>query len=149
MLSPPNTFIFIFFLTVNPPKIIRHPKNQSVFPGEDVDFSIEATGDELQFKWQKNSIDLSDDDKYWGVNTDNLQIAAVEGIDEGDYRCLVKNDVGKQFSDGAVLSFGELLATATCICSGKLILAILCGVVISCERYAICQSAVILNEVQS
>ena len=120
MLSPPNTFIFIFFPTVDPPKIIRHPKNQSVSPGEDVDFSIEATGDKLQFKWQKNSIDLSDDDKYMGVNTDNLQIAEVKGIDEGDYRCLVENDVGKQFSDKAVLSFGELLATTTCICSGKL-----------------------------
>ena len=86
-----------------------------------VEFSIEASGDSLQFQWQKDCSDLnSDDDKYWGVNTDTLHIVATEGSDEGDYRCLVENDVGKLFSDKALLSFGKLIATATCICSGKL-----------------------------
>ena len=59
-----------------------------------VDFSIETTGDNLQFQWQKNGSDLSEGDKYWGVNTDTLHIVAVEGSDEGDYRCLFyKGDV--------------------------------------------------------
>ena len=78
-----------------------------------VEFSIEATGDNVQFQWQKDGIDLSDGDKYRGVNTDTLGIIAVEGSDEGDYRCLVENDEGRQFSDEALLSFGKLLATAT------------------------------------
>ena len=43
------------------------------------------------------------------MNTDTLRIIAVEGSDEGDYRCLVENDVGKLFSDKALLSFGKLL----------------------------------------
>ena len=87
-----------------------------------VEFSIDATGDNLQFQWQKDGSDLnSDSDKYWGVNTDTLYIVATEGSDEGDYRCLVENDVGKRFSNTALLSFGKLLATATsCIRSGKL-----------------------------
>ena len=108
-------------LTVYPPKITRHPENQSAAFGINIEFSIEATGDNLQFQWQKDGSDLnSDGDKYWGVNTDTLYIVATEGSDEGDYRCLVENDVGKLFSDKALLSFGKLLATATCICSGKL-----------------------------
>ena len=44
------------------------------------------------------------------MNTDTLRIIAVEGSDEGDYRCLVENDVGKLFSDEALLSFGKLKA---------------------------------------
>ena len=108
------------FLTVDPVKVVQHPENQSVIPGKNVNFSIEATGDNLQFQWQKNVSDLSEGDKYLGVNTDTLHIVAVEGSDEGDYRCLVENDVGRLFSDVAVLSFGKLLATATSICNDKL-----------------------------
>ena len=85
-----------------------------------IEFNIEATGDNLHFQWQKDGIDLSDGDKYRGVNTDTLHIVVVEGSDEGDYRCLVENDVGKLFSNEAVLSFGKLLATATCVCSSTL-----------------------------
>ena len=82
-----------------------------------IEFSIEATGKSLQFQWQKDGIDLMNSGKYYGVHTDRLRIVAVEGSDEGDYRCLVENDVGRLFSDEALLSFGKLLAFATCICS--------------------------------
>ena len=48
-------------------------------------------------------------------------MVVTEGSDEGDYRCLVENDVGKRFSDKALLSFGKLLATAIyLLCSDKL-----------------------------
>ena len=85
-----------------------------------IEFTIEATGGNLQFQWQKDGSDLLNSGKYHGVNTDTLRIIAAEGSDEGDYRCFVENDVGKLFSDKALLSFGKLLATATCVCSGKL-----------------------------
>ena len=99
--------ILFFFLAVTPPKITRHPENQSVSIGEYVDFSIEATGDNLQFQWQKDGSDLSDNDKYCGVNTDTLCIVAVEANDEGDYGCLVRNGGGKLVSDAALLSLGK------------------------------------------
>ena len=88
-----------------------------------IEFNIEATGDNLHFQWQKDGSDLSDGDKYRGVNTDTLHIVAAEGSDEGDYRCLVENDVGKLFSDETVL-FGKLLALlrvyVVIICTTKL-----------------------------
>ena len=102
------------------PTITRHPKNLSVAPGVTINFSIEATGDNLKFQWQKDGSDLVNSGKYYGLNTDTLYIVTAEAGDEGDYRCLVENDVGKLFSDEAVLSFGKLLATATCRCSGKM-----------------------------
>ena len=138
--------LFHFFLTVIPPKVTRHPETQSVATGVNTDFSIEATGDNLQFQWQKDGIDLSDGDKYWGVNTDTLDIVAVERSDEGDYRCLVKNRVGKLFSDEAHLSFGKLLATAICICIMISHTTNFCNALLGSNpfnRYAFCRNAVI------
>ena len=107
----PSILIFFSLLAVTPPKITWHPENQSVAFGEHVVFSIKATGENLQFQWQKNGSDLSDDDNYYGVNTDTLDIVAVKEDDEGDYGCLVKNDVGKLVSDAALLTLGKLLST--------------------------------------
>ena len=53
------------------------------------------------------------------MNTNTLRIIAVEGSDEGDYRCLVENDVGKLFSDEALLSFGKLQAYIVVSCTTK------------------------------
>ena len=97
------------FLTVNPPKVVQHPENQSIIPGKDIDFSIEATGDNLQFQWQKNGSDLSDGDKYHGVHTDTLHIMRVTEGDKGCYRCLVMNNVETKFSHEALLTESELV----------------------------------------
>ena len=97
------------FLTVGPPEIICHPENQSVVTGEDTDFSIQATGDNLQFQWQKDGSDLSESGKYCGTNTDTLHIIKMEEDDKGDYRCIVKNDVEMKFSDEALLTVSKLV----------------------------------------
>ena len=95
----------IFFLTVNPPKINQHPKDQSVATGMDMEFSIKATGDNLLFQWKKNGHDLSDNDNYRGTKTHTLRIVAVEESDKAHYSCLVKNDVGEVLSDPAISKF--------------------------------------------
>ena len=46
------------FLTVDAPKITRHPESQSVVTGTPIAFTVEATGDELQFLWQKDDKDI-------------------------------------------------------------------------------------------
>ena len=71
-------------------------------PGTEIKFNIEATGDDLKFQWQKNrNIDLSDDEKYCGANTDTLHIVEVEKGDKGRYRCRVSNYIGETFSEEA------------------------------------------------
>ena len=87
--------------------ITQHPKKQSVAIGVNVEFSIQSIGEKLQFLWQKDGSDLVNSGKYHGVHTDTLRIVAVEGSDEGYYRCLVVNDSGRLFSDEALLSFGK------------------------------------------
>ena len=102
-------FLILFILTVGPPKIIHHPENRSVVTGVDIDFNIQATGDNLQFQWQKDGSDLSEGGKYCGANTDTLHIIKMEEDDKGRYRCIVKNDVEMKFSDEALLTVSKLV----------------------------------------
>ena len=115
--TSPMLFGVIFFLTVNPPKIIQHPKNQSVATGANIDFTIEATGDKLLSQWKKNDNDLSDNDKYRGTKTRTLIILKVKESDEAHYRCFVKNDVGELLSDPALLTVSKFFVATSCICN--------------------------------
>ena len=86
---------FSLFLTVDPPKITQHPENQSVVTGTPVAFTVEATGDDLQFLWQKNGKDIDRNGSQLQCsqtdNTSTLRLQHVKKSDQGHYRCLVKN----------------------------------------------------------
>ena len=88
--------ISYFFLTVDPPDIIQHPKDQSVATGAGITFRIEASGDSLEFQWQKDRDDIGSNESWLcsnKPNTSTLQIPCVKKSDQGHYRCLVKNPV--------------------------------------------------------
>ena len=81
----------LFFLTVS---ITRHPEDQSVSTGENIDFHIEATGnDVLQFQWQKDGKIIDNHDPRFFCKKTNrastLHISCVKKHDEGYYKCLV------------------------------------------------------------
>ena len=100
---------FPFFLTVDPPKITQHPESKSVATGASTTFTVEASGDDLQFKWKKDGKDLHDGRKYRGTKTHTLHIKDVEKSDKGSYQCLVKNDVGEMLSEEADLAVSMLV----------------------------------------
>ena len=83
------------FLTVDPPKITRHPEGQSVVTGTPIAFTVEATGDNLQFLWVKDDKDIDkNESRLQCSQTDNtsiLHIHHVKKSDQGHYKCLVKN----------------------------------------------------------
>ena len=87
------------FLTVDPPKITRHPESQSVVTGTPIAFTVEATGDDLQFLWQKDDEDIDKNEsrlqRSQTDNTSTLCIQHVKKSDQGHYKCLVKNPVEK------------------------------------------------------
>ena len=95
--------------SADPPKITQHPKGQSVAIGADVVFQVEATGDDLNFQWQKNHSDLDDGERCCGTHTNTLRILEAEMSDKGRYRCLVMNPVGKELSDEALLTVSKWL----------------------------------------
>ena len=99
-----------FSLTVDPPDITKHPESKSVATGAPTTFTVKATGDDLQFKWQKDGKNLSDDSKYHDTSTDTLHIVKVEKADsKAHYRCHVKNEIGDEFSRDAVLTVSKLV----------------------------------------
>ena len=71
---------------------------------------MKATGDGLQFQWQKNCEVVHDGSKYSGSNTDTLDIKDVKKSDEGWYHCLVETTgtAERKLSDGANLAIGKL-----------------------------------------
>ena len=86
--------------SADPPKITEHPKDQSVATGADATFRVEATGDNLQFQWQKDERNIVDYDSRFKVSktedTSTLCIHCVQKSDKGHYRCLIKNPVEKR-----------------------------------------------------
>ena len=93
--------LLCFFVPlVDPPKITRNLENQSVATGADTMFRVEATGDDLQFLWQKDCMDIdSSEPRYHCDSTgdaNTLHIQHAKKSDEGHYRCLVKNPVEKR-----------------------------------------------------
>ena len=104
-----NTYLLFFFFTVDPPKIIQHPESKSVATGADITMTVQATGDDLHYQWQKDGIDLSDDDRHHDTGTDTLRIVKVEKGDSKRYWCHVKNKIGEEFSKEALLKVGKLV----------------------------------------
>ena len=104
-----------FFLAVGLPKITRHPKHQTIPLGEDITFHVEATGDNLQFQWQRDGADIDSNDSWFSSSqtdsTSTLQIQRVQKSDNGHYKCLVKNPVEQSGvpSQEAELSVGKFV----------------------------------------
>ena len=85
----------IFFLSVDPPNIIQHPKDQQIPTGAEATFSIKAEGDHLKYQWQKNDHNVCNDSRHKGAATDTLTVQQVNKSDAGRYKCVVKNEVNK------------------------------------------------------
>ena len=72
--------------------------------------SVGATGNNLLYQWQKDGINLSDDDRHHDTDTDTLHIVKVEkGDSKARYQCSVKNEIGEKFSKVAVLTVSKLV----------------------------------------
>ena len=79
---------------------------------------MKATGDGLQFQWQKDYESLCDGCRYRKTDTDTLHIINVEKSDKGCYRCLVMNDKKQTVvSNEALLTVGKFLSTYSCYVS--------------------------------
>ena len=83
--------------SVDPPKIIRDPESHSVATGADTMFRVETTGDELQFQWQKDDMDIDSSEPRFQCNSagtvSTLHIKDTNKSDKGHYRCLITNPV--------------------------------------------------------
>lgn len=78
--------------------IISHPAGNEVCQGDNVIFTISATGTNLSWQWVKDGADIP------GENQTNLVIPSITGTDAGNYSSKVSNACGTKTSNMAVLS---------------------------------------------
>lgn len=80
------------------PSITSQPNNQMANEGEEVQFTVEATGGSLNFQWQKDGQDIN------GATSATYTIPSFSLDDEGTYSVTVSNEMGTVTSDNANLS---------------------------------------------
>ena len=78
------------------------------------------------YKWQRNDVNLSDEGKVSGTNTNTLTIASVGKSNEGMYKCDVSNAAGATTSTNAVqltvrkycfsCQFSMCVCVCVCVC---------------------------------
>ncbi len=113
-----NNYVYINFPVDVPtgPEITKQPKNASAAAGATARFSIEATGEgTLTYRWQskQNSESTWADSSQNGANTPNLSVTANTGLDGWLFRCIVKDENGKEaISETVTLSLEKSILSA-------------------------------------
>ncbi|MFA6228350.1 MAG: immunoglobulin-like domain-containing protein [Patescibacteria group bacterium] len=86
------------------PVITNQPDSLTANVGQQVQFTVGATGGNLKYCWQDNGIDITPNQYSGGVNSATLTIYSIGEINEGAYRCRVWNSQGSVYSDPAILT---------------------------------------------
>ncbi len=93
------------------PTITQQPVPQNVCTGGTAIFTVEASGQgTLTYRWQKDSVNLSDGGHYSGSTTPSLTISNADNGDVGGYRCVVTNAAGSTNSNQAPLTIDAAFA---------------------------------------
>jgi hypothetical protein len=103
------------------PPTVSTPASRSVVAGDDVAFSVVASGEgPLTYRWQYRSgtswVSLFDGNRSGrvsGAATHRLELADVVASDQTSYRCLVANEGGTTASSAASLAVSEAIAAPT------------------------------------
>lgn len=83
--------------------ITQQPVGDDVCTGEEVSFSVVASGSNLTYQWRQNGQDIA------GANSATYTIAAATANDAGTYTCFITSSCGEVTSSGAVLTVTQAL----------------------------------------
>lgn len=80
------------------PVILEDPQSQAVCDGESAEFTVEASGPDLEYQWRKDEEELD------GETASTLTLEEVTTDDAGDYDVVVSNEAGSVESAAATLT---------------------------------------------
>ncbi len=90
-----------------PPVVRSQPKTSVVPKGRRLRLSVIADSETpLRYQWQRNSVDLMDDDHVQGSHSPRLSVTGLDRSFEGDYVCIVTNDAGPVVTAAAAVTIG-------------------------------------------
>ncbi len=99
-----------FTVLCDEPGVQNQPASQTVVEGNTAQFSINVTGDSLQYQWYKGATPLTDGVTAWGSQISGAQtnilkvINAQDPQDDGVYLCEVTNPCGYAESNTVTLT---------------------------------------------
>lgn len=99
--------------TEEPTEITRHPASASTTEGHTVTFSVEASGSNLGFQWQRSTNDGATWVDIRGATTPLLSISSPTSGDAGLYRVRISSTTGQTISNLATLTVTEQVIPPT------------------------------------
>ncbi len=92
-------------LTVNDATVITtQPSSAAKCEGDNVSFSVTATGSNLTYQWKKGGTNIS------GATSATYSITGIVSADAGSYTCVVTGDCGNVTSNTAILTINDATA---------------------------------------
>ena len=86
------------------PVITSQPTSRVACNGGQATFSVTVDGSELEYRWEKNGIPLTNGGNISGATSANLVINPVGSSDIGIYRCTITNPSGATLTNPAYLN---------------------------------------------
>jgi probable HAF family extracellular repeat protein len=88
------------------PVIVAQPSRRGVLAGGQASFTVETADDPagLSYQWRKDGVDLVNDGRIVGADSDALTIDPVDTADAGFYDVVISNDCGDTVSAAARLT---------------------------------------------
>ncbi|MGE0481092.1 MAG: PQQ-dependent sugar dehydrogenase [Phycisphaerae bacterium] len=80
------------------PVITTQPDSRTVCAGDNVSFTVVATGTGLSYQWQRNGVNIG------GATSATLNLSGVTTAEAGDYRVIVSSACGSRTSNVATLT---------------------------------------------
>jgi hypothetical protein len=94
----------VIISSYNPIEITGQPISQNLTETQDLNLTVEISGNVEQFIWQKDGINLTDNERISGSNNHTLSISDLGMNDAGNYRCIVEGYCNSDTSNVAFVS---------------------------------------------
>jgi hypothetical protein len=101
------------YCTNAPLNIAQQPANQVVPPGGTANFTVVAFGNALIYQWQKDNVNLTNDNHYSGCTNAWLTVSNCDSNDVASYRCVVGSATGTNNTSSATLAVPTVLTVSS------------------------------------